>query len=119
MTALGRELWFFWRSRTAVAAVAILAFIASAAVAFGLAEVNRERAAIVRVLELQAIEDEALSGYAVDAGTYAYNAFFPIWNAPSPLAFAALGQRDVAPSVLRVRALALEAQIHENEQVNP
>lgn len=119
MTALGRELWFFWRSRTAVAAVAILAFIASAAVAFGLAEVNRERAAIVRVLELQAIEDEALSGHAVDAGTYAYNAFFPIWNAPSPLAFAALGQRDVAPSVLRVRALALEAQIHENEQVNP
>lgn len=119
MTALARELWFFWRVRTAVVAVALLALVASLAVGFGLAEVTRERAAIARVLDLQAAEDEALKAYAADAGTYAYNAFFPTWNAPSPLAFAALGQRDVAPSVLRVRALALEAQIHENEQVNP
>lgn len=119
MSAVLRELWFFGRSRAAVAAVVVLTVLASLSVAFGLAEVARERASIARVLELQTVEDRALVGYATDAGTFAYNAFFPTWDAPSPLAFAALGQRDLAPSVLRVRALALEAQIYENEQTNP
>jgi len=119
MKALVREFWFLSRSRAALAAIAVLAVLASVAVAFGLAEVSRERASIARVLELQKAEDQALVGYAADAGTFAYNAFFPTWDAPSSLAFAALGQRDIAPSVLRVRALALEAQIYENEQTNP
>lgn len=119
MRGLVREFWFLSRSRAALAAIAVLAVLASAAVAFGLAEVSRERASIARVLELQKAEEQALVGYASDAGTYAYNAFFPTWDAPSALAFAALGQRDIAPSVLRIRALALEAQIYENEQANP
>jgi ABC-2 type transport system permease protein len=119
MRALVREIWFLSRSRAALAAIAVLAVLASVAVAFGLAEVSRDRASIARVLELQKAEDQALVGYAADAGTFAYNAFFPTWDAPSSLAFAALGQRDIAPSVLRVRALALEAQIYENEQTNP
>ncbi|WP_396594117.1 DUF3526 domain-containing protein [Brevundimonas sp. R86498] len=102
-----------------MAAIVVLAVLASVAVAFGLAEVARERASIARVLQLQTIEEQALIGYAEDAGTFAYNDFRPTWNAPSALAFAALGQRDTAPSILRVRPLALEGQIYENEQTNP
>jgi ABC-2 type transport system permease protein len=119
MRSLVREIWFFGRSPAAVAAIVVLALLASVAVAFGLAEVSRERASITRVLDLQAVEEQALIGYAEDPGTFAYNDFRPTWNAPSALAFAALGQRDTAPSILRVRPLALEAQIYENEQTNP
>jgi ABC-2 type transport system permease protein len=38
---------------------------------------------------------------------------------PSPLAFAAFGQRDLQPSALRVRALGLHAQLYESETINP
>ncbi|MFN3535939.1 MAG: ABC transporter permease [Brevundimonas sp.] len=119
MRSLVREICFFGRSPAAVAAIVVLALLASVSVAFGLAEVSRERASITRVLQLQTGEEEALRAYAGDAGTFAYNDFRVTWNAPSALAFAALGQRDTAPSILRVRPLALEAQIYENEQTNP
>lgn len=119
MRSLAREIRFFGRLPAAVAAVIILCLLSSIAVAFGMAEVARERASITRVLQLQAGEEQALIGYAEDVGTFAYSDFRVTWNAPSGLAFAALGQRDTAPSILRVRPLALEAQIYENEQTNP
>ena len=53
-----------------------------------------------------------------DPGNAAYYTAHATWDAPSSLAFAALGQRDVAPYVLRVRVLALEGQIHESENYN-
>lgn len=119
MRSLAREIRFFGRSPAAVAGVIVLCLLSCVAVAFGMAEVARERASITRVLQLQAGEEQALIGHAEDAGTYAYSDFRVTWNAPSGLAFAALGQRDTAPSILRVRPLALEAQIYENEQTNP
>lgn len=119
MKSLVREIWFFGRSPAAGASIVLLTLLASVAVVFGLAEVSRERAAIERVLELQTVEERALVAYAEDAGTFAYADFRPTWNAPTGLAFAALGQRDTAPTILRVRPLALEAQLYENEQVNP
>lgn len=119
MRSLVREIRFFGRSPAAVAAIIGLALLASVAVAFGMAEVARERASITRFLQLQAVEEQALINSAEDAGTFAYGDFRVTWNTPSALAFAALGQRDTAPSILRVRPLALEAQIYENEQTNP
>jgi ABC-2 type transport system permease protein len=56
---------------------------------------------------------------ATEAGSAAYYRFHATWDAPSPLAFAALGQRDVSPSMLRVRALAIEGQIYASESGNP
>lgn len=54
-----------------------------------------------------------------DAGSVAYYGFHATWDAPSSTAFLALGLRDAAPYVLRVRALALQAQLHEGEIFNP
>jgi ABC-2 type transport system permease protein len=114
-----REAWLLWRSRAAMLALALLFVCAGAAVALGLASVARDRAAIDRMLAGQPAEERALAAFVEDAGSGAYYGFQPTWDAPSDLAFAALGNRDIAPALLRVRALALEAQIYENEAANP
>ncbi|WP_446654513.1 DUF3526 domain-containing protein [Blastomonas sp.] len=119
MSNLAREFGFMLRSRSALMALVLLAICASAAVALGLASVARDRAAIDRMLAGQATEESALAAFVEDAGSGAYYGFQPTWDAPSDLAFAALGSRDIAPAMLRVRALALEAQIYENEAANP
>jgi ABC-2 type transport system permease protein len=53
-----------------------------------------------------------------DAGYAAYYTFYLTWDPPPPLAFAAVGQRDIQPYTLRVRALGLQSQLHESENVN-
>lgn len=120
MNALWRELGFALRARTVLWALAALLALTSLSVAFGLATVARQEAAIARLIDLQAQDAEAVKRFASDdAGSAAYYRFHATWDAPSPLAFAALGQRDVSPTMLRVRALAIEGQIYENEAANP
>jgi ABC-2 type transport system permease protein len=119
MTNLAREAWLLGRSRAALAALALLLLCAAASVALGLASVSRDRAAIDRMLAAQPAETLALKAFVTDAGYAAYYGFQPTWDPPSDLAFAALGSRDIAPAMLRVRALALEGQIYENEAANP
>ena len=119
MNSLLREAWLLGRNRAAVAALLLLAACAAAAVALGLASVARDRAAIARMLAGQPAEQAALAGFVEDPGYAAYYDFRPTWDPPSGLAFAALGSRDIAPAMLRVRALALEGQIYENEAANP
>jgi ABC-2 type transport system permease protein len=119
MTNLAREAWLLGRSRAALAALALLLLCAAASVALGLASVARDRAAIDRMLAAQPAETQALKAFVTDAGYAAYYGFQPTWDPPSDLAFAALGSRDIAPAMLRVRALALEGQIYENEAANP
>ena len=119
MTSLLREAWLLARSRSAMLALLLLVICASASVALGLASVARDRAAIERMLVGQGAEEAALAGFVEDAGSGAYYGFQPTWDPPSDLAFAALGSRDIAPALLRVRALALEGQIYENEAANP
>ena len=104
MTAFVREARLLLRQRIALAAVLLLALFASLSVAFGLASVARERAAIERVIALQAADERAVMAFAEDAGYAAYYTFHPTWDAPSDLAFAALGGRDIAPAILRVRS---------------
>ncbi len=119
MNNITRELWLLMRSRSALLALVLLVLCGTASVALGLASVARDRAAIDRMLAGQPAEERALSAFVADAGSGAYYGFQPTWDAPSDLAFAALGNRDIAPALLRVRALALEAQIYENEAANP
>jgi ABC-2 type transport system permease protein len=119
MRALARELRFLARAPSALGALVLLTVVAAASVALGLADVRRQQAAIAGVLALQAVEEAAVRQHAADAGSAAYYTFLPTWSEPSDLAFAALGQRDVAPFLLRVRALALEGQLYESEAVNP
>lgn len=119
MSNIWREVWLLGRNRAAVLALLLLTLCAAASVALGLASVARDRAAIDRMLAGQPAEERALAGFVQDAGYGAYYGFQPTWDPPSDLAFAALGSRDIAPAMLRVRALALEAQIYENEAANP
>jgi ABC-2 type transport system permease protein len=117
-----QELRLFLRQRVAVPALALLALLAAASVWTGLAEIAAERATIERVAQLQDEEEAQVAGWVGklgDAGDAAYYTFHATWDPPAPLAFAALGQRDLAPYVLRVRALGLEAQLYEGENANP
>ena len=122
MSALAREWLLLRRSRTSVFALLLLAILATAAVCAGWAGVESQRQQQRKLVELQSQETATLADWideTGDAGYAAYYTFHPTWNAPGPLAFAALGFRDIAPQTLRVRALGLEAQMYENEAFNP
>ena len=116
------ELKLLLRQRMAVPLLLLTLAAASAAVLAGAAEVSRQQDVIERIQPQQAEEEAAIADFVTvgaDPGDAAYYTFHATWDEPAPMAFAALGQRDVAPFVLRVRALSLESQIHEGENYNP
>jgi ABC-2 type transport system permease protein len=122
MSAWRFELRLLLRARTAAAALLLLMLLSTLAVLGGLREQARQQATLARV---QAMNDEELAvqarQYAAkgDAGAAAYYSFHATWDPPAPASFLALGLRDTSPLVLRVRALALQAQLHEGETHNP
>lgn len=116
------ELRLLLRQRLTLFSLALLALLTIAALAAGMAEVARQRVAIAAIPAAQAEDIGAIAAWVdqkKDAGSAAYYSFHPTWNAPAPLAFAALGMRDVAPYILRIRALGLEAQIYDGDTFNP
>lgn len=116
------EVRLLLRARLPLVALALLAILTVAALAAGLSDVARQRAQIAAIPAAQAEDIAAVVDYvdrSKDAGSAAYYSFHPTWDAPSPLAFAALGMRDVTPHILRVRALGLEAQIYDGDVFNP
>jgi ABC-2 type transport system permease protein len=121
MTMWRHEMRLFVRQRIAVAALLLMAALSIASVWAGMAEVARQHAAIERIQPQQASDEAAIARWVSldgDAGNAAYYTAHATWDAPSALAFAALGQRDVAPYVLRIRALGLEGQLQESENYN-
>ncbi|WP_137681709.1 ABC transporter permease [Aurantiacibacter suaedae] len=111
------------RSGRNLVALILLLALSSAAVWAGIAEVEHQHATIKRV-EAEQVRDlaavaEANAGPEGDAGYNAYYAFMLTQGPPPPLAFAAIGQRDLQPYVLRVRALGLQAQLYDSEVYNP
>jgi ABC-2 type transport system permease protein len=113
-----REARFLLRDRGALLWIALAFLLSLAATAFGIAEVREQRATIATLLEEDAKDRaDALAGQS-DWGGAAYAAFHLTYDPPSDLAFAALGQRDTAPWLHRVRMLALEGQIHEADTKN-
>ncbi|MFN6935237.1 MAG: DUF3526 domain-containing protein [Tsuneonella sp.] len=122
MTLWMHEVRLLLRQRLTLVALALLALLTVAAIGAGLAEVARQRAAIAAIPAAQSEDIAAIAAYvdrSKDAGTAAYYSFHPTWDSPAPLAFAALGMRDVSPYILRVRALGLEAQIYDGDTFNP
>lgn len=122
MTLIAHELRLLLRSRMAVLTLLLVALLSCAAVAAGMAEVARQRDVIARIQPKQAQDIASIAAWvdkSKDAGSAAYYSFHATWDAPAPLAFAALGLRDVAPYILRVRALGLEAQLYDGEAFNP
>ena len=122
MMLLNHELRLIVRSRLSLAALLLLLGLSALSVWSGLIEVERQRETIARVATLNEQDVARLAKpyeKGGDAGDAAYYTFYTTWDSPSTLAFAALGQRDVAPYVLRIRALGLEAQLYEGETFNP
>lgn len=122
MTLLAHELRLLLRQRLTLFSLALLGLLTVAALTAGMAEVARQRAAIAAIPAAQAEDIGAIAAWVdhkKDAGSAAYYSFHATWDPPSPLAFAALGMRDVSPYILRVRALGLEAQIYDGDTFNP
>lgn len=110
------------RSKVAFGSLLLLALLGIASLLSGVQRIDSQRQAIERIAALQAEDAAAVAAAhadSTDAGSAAYYSFQPTWNPPAPLAFAAVGMRDVAPIMLRVRALGLEAQIHDGDAFNP
>lgn len=121
MSMWGHEARLFARQRAALGAVILMALLSITGVWAGLAEIARQNAAIERIQPQQSADEAAIARWVSvegDAGNAAYYTFHATWDRPAPLAFAALGQRDVAPYLLRVRALGLEGQLQESENYN-
>lgn len=122
MTLWMHEARLLLRQRLTVIALALLAALTIAALVAGMAEIARQRSAIAAIPAAQAEDIGAIAAWVdkeKDAGSAGYYSFHPTWDAPSPLAFAALGMRDVSPYILRVRALGLEAQLYDGDTFNP
>lgn len=116
-----QEARLFVRQRLALPALLLMALLSAASVWAGMAEISRQRDVIARIQPQQAADVAAIAKWVSkegDAGNAAYYTFHATWDDPSALAFAAIGQRDVAPYILRVRALGLEAQLYESENYN-
>lgn len=118
MKALLRELRFLARDRGAALWIALALLLSAAATGFGIAEVREQRATIATLLEEDAKDRADAISKQEDWGGAAYAAFHLTYAPPSDFAFAALGQRDTAPWLHRVRMLALEGQIHEADTRN-
>ncbi len=122
MTGLwAHELRILRGQRLVAPALIILTLLAVVSLWSGMAEVSRQLTTIQRIQPQQAADVAAVAEWvskAGDAGEAAYYTFHATWDSPSPMAFAAIGQRDVSPYLLRVRALGLEAQLYEGENYN-
>ncbi len=115
------EARLFLRQRLALPALLLMAILSIASVWAGMTEMSRQQDVIARIQPQQKADVAAIAKWVSkegDAGNAAYYTFHATWDAPSALAFAAIGQRDVAPYILRVRALGLEAQLYESENYN-
>ncbi|GAB5412492.1 MAG: DUF3526 domain-containing protein [Congregibacter sp.] len=114
-----RELHFLLRDRTALVALAILFALSSLAAIVGLQQISAQRLDIDQMIQADAEDRRATQAPIRDYGDAAYYSFYVTYDAPAPLAFAAIGQRDTAPYLKRIRLLALEGQIYNGESPNP
>lgn len=116
------ELKLLFQSRLAAGALVLLLLITLLALWSGQRSVSLQNAALSRIAaahqdDVARVAAEYRNGG--DAGYAAYYTNHLTWNAPAPLAFAAVGQRDLQPFALRIRLLGLHSQLYESETINP
>lgn len=116
---LQQEFFFLLKSRAVLGALFLLLALTSFSIVLGLDYVEQERQQIAELIEMDTEERAYKRTQAYDYGGAAYDAFHAAWNEPSDFAFAAIGQRDLNPTMMRIRALALEGQIYETDSMNP
>jgi ABC-2 type transport system permease protein len=114
-----QEFNFLLKSKAILGVMFFLLAMSGVSVSLGLSYVAAERQQIAELIQLDTEERAYKRTQAYDYGGAAYDAFHAVWNPPSNLAFAAIGQRDLNPTLMRIRALAIEGQIYETDSVNP
>lgn len=107
------------QDRAAMIWIVVVFCLSSLTVWSGMTEVQSQRDAISRVLELDKQDRLAEFAKQGDWGAAAYYSFHFTYDSPSDFAFAAIGQRDTLPWKHRIRMLALEGQIYEQDAGNP
>lgn len=122
MSWLSHEWLLLRRSSLSIVAIVLLLVLTSMAVWSGLQEVERQHQKIQHLAVLHEQDVAEIAAQYADKGDVGYPAYYTFhytWDEPSDTAFLALGLRDAAPYVLRVRALGLQAQLYEGEVFNP
>ncbi|MBX2812902.1 MAG: DUF3526 domain-containing protein [Myxococcales bacterium] len=119
MRSIYRELRFLSRDRAAILWLGLAFVITLLAVTAGLYEVQSQRSRLMQLLQADRSDRRIVTEKHNDWGSIAYHSFHLTFDAPSPLAFAALGQRELLPWKHRIRMLALEGQIYEADATNP
>ena len=118
-TDLKREVGFIFGHRQIQLTLLVVFLLSTVSLWSGYAEMQEQQATIERLLEKDKIEREAVVAHQSNYGMVAYYSFHLTYAPPSPLAFAAVGERDVFPWKHRIRMLALEGQIYESDTDNP
>ena len=116
--SITREFRFILRQPFLLLLFGLLVFLSSYAIWAGLAEVQRQHTVIERLVAADDQERAVALAKQSDYGGAAYYSFHLTYDPPSSLTFAALGVRDVYPWKHRIRMLALEGQIYENDAAN-
>ncbi len=119
MSDLTREARFLAKQRYVNAFLAAVFALTLFSVWSGVAETREQQSTIERLLDMDAEDRASMIAAQSDYGDAAYYTFHLTYSEPDPLAFSAMGQRDVYPWKHRIRMLALEGQIYETDAENP
>ena len=118
-TDLKREAGFVFGHRQIKLTLLVVFFLSVVSLWTGFAEMQEQQATIERLLEKDQTERDSALAHQSNYGSAAYYTFHLTYAPPSPLAFTAVGERDVFPWKHRIRMLALEGQIYESDTDNP
>ena len=118
-TDLKREAGFVFGHRQIKLTLLVVFLLSVVSLWTGFAEMQEQQATIERLLEKDQAERDSALARQSNYGSAAYYTFHLTYSPPSPLAFTAVGERDVFPWKHRIRMLALEGQIYESDTDNP
>ena len=110
-TDLKREAGFVFGHRQIKLTLLVVFLLSVVSLWTGFAEMQEQQATIERLLEKDQAERDSALARQSNYGSAAYYTFHLTYSPPSPLAFTAVGERDVFPWKHRIRMLALEGQI--------
>jgi ABC-2 type transport system permease protein len=115
---LSREWRFMLRQKYILILLACTLLVSSFSVFTGLQEINQQQRTIAALKAADLTDRNEAQAKHDNPGSLAYYSFHLTYAAPSNLAFAALGERDIYPWKHRIRMLAIEGQIYESDGQN-
>ena len=119
LSNLKREAKFLAKQRYILGLLTTVFLLSVFAVSSGISESQSQLQTIERLKHKDQLDRENVLAKQTSYGSAGYYTFHLTYAAPSSLAFAAMGQRDVIPWKHRIRMLALEGQIYETDADNP